>query len=176
MRGWRREVCFSWKNKIPCLSSLKIGPDVFTVIAECQELCPTGQFRFVKANDLTLLKDVDRVCEMIKRMEEEEMRKEERGRSQELIYLLWRMLILLLRNGNVCFFVLDWVGRWMAADGWIETTEGLDALLSLLYYSRMRFIISLIPLLLFLSWALPTGAHVVSVFGPGREISSSPPI
>lgn len=39
--------------------------------------------------------------------------------------------------------------------------------MSLLYYSRMRFIMNLSPLLL--NSVLPTGAHVVSVFGRGRE-------
>ena len=38
-------------------------------------------------------------------------------------------------------------------------------LMSLLYYSRMRFITQLLPLLT----ASPLPAHVVSVFGPGRE-------
>lgn len=31
-------------------------------ISDCQKICPTGQFRFVQAEDLALLKDVDRVC------------------------------------------------------------------------------------------------------------------
>lgn len=38
-------------------------------------------------------------------------------------------------------------------------------LMSSLYYSRMRFIMQLLPLLL----ASPLPAHVVSVFGPGRD-------
>ena len=37
--------------------------------------------------------------------------------------------------------------------------------MSLLYYSRMRFVTKLLPLLL----ASPLPAHVVSVFGPGRD-------
>lgn len=46
-----------------------------------------------------------------------------------------------------------------------ETKEGLDTLMSLLYYSRMRFIANLLPLLL----ASPLPAHVVSVYAAGKE-------
>lgn len=41
-------------------------------IADCLRLCPMGQFRFVQAKDLALLKDVDRVCAEITRIEEDE--------------------------------------------------------------------------------------------------------
>lgn len=43
-------------------------------------------------------------------------------------------------------------------------------IMSLLYYSRMRFIMQLLPLLL--ASSLP--AHVVSVFGPGRDTKLYP--
>jgi len=46
-----------------------------------------------------------------------------------------------------------------------ETSEGLDVFMSLLYYSRMRFATRLLPLLL----ASKLPAHVISVFGPGRD-------
>ena len=42
------------------------------ILAECQDLYPNGQFRFVKAVDLALLKETDRVCAEITRMEEKE--------------------------------------------------------------------------------------------------------
>jgi hypothetical protein len=47
----------------------------------------------------------------------------------------------------------------------LETNEGLDMKLSLLYYSRMRFTTLLLPLLL----AAPAPAHVISVYGPQRD-------
>jgi hypothetical protein len=47
----------------------------------------------------------------------------------------------------------------------LETKEGLDRTLSLLYYSRAHFIHQLLPLLL----ASPLPGHAVSVFGPGRD-------
>ncbi len=41
-------------------------------MSDCVRLCPEGQFRFVQAEDLALLKDVDRVCAEIIRIEEDE--------------------------------------------------------------------------------------------------------
>jgi NAD(P)-dependent dehydrogenase (short-subunit alcohol dehydrogenase family) len=41
-------------------------------ISDCVRVCPGGQFRFVQAEDLALLKDVDRVCAEIIRIEEDE--------------------------------------------------------------------------------------------------------
>jgi hypothetical protein len=43
-----------------------------------------------------------------------------------------------------------------------ETKEGLDKTMSMLYYSRMRFAINLMPLL-----RASEAAHVISVFGAG---------
>lgn len=51
-----------------------------------------------------------------------------------------------------------------------ETAEGLDRFMSLLYFSRMRTTTQLLPLLL--ASSLP--AHVVSVFGPGRDTTFIP--
>jgi hypothetical protein len=44
-----------------------------------------------------------------------------------------------------------------------ETIEGIDTVLSLRYYSRMRFAADLLPLL-----SASTCARVISVFAPGR--------
>jgi NAD(P)-dependent dehydrogenase (short-subunit alcohol dehydrogenase family) len=40
------------------------------IISDCLELCPLGDFRFVQAGDLALLKDVDYVCAEITKAEE----------------------------------------------------------------------------------------------------------
>lgn len=40
-------------------------------IAECRRLCPSGDFRFVQARDIALLKDVDRICDEIIKSENE---------------------------------------------------------------------------------------------------------
>ena len=42
------------------------------IIADCTGVCPSGQFRFVKAGDLSILKDVDRVCAEVTELEEKE--------------------------------------------------------------------------------------------------------
>ena len=42
------------------------------IISDCSKACPTGQFRFVRAKDLSLLNDVDRVCTEIVEAEEAE--------------------------------------------------------------------------------------------------------
>lgn len=42
------------------------------VISDCQKLCPTGQFRFIRANDLALIKDVDLTCAELIETEEKE--------------------------------------------------------------------------------------------------------
>ena len=43
------------------------------IIAECEAMCPGGKFRFHKG-DLSLLKEVDRVCADITQMEQREAR------------------------------------------------------------------------------------------------------
>jgi NAD(P)-dependent dehydrogenase (short-subunit alcohol dehydrogenase family) len=40
------------------------------IISDCQKSCPAGQFNFVHANDLTSIKDVDRVCSELVKVEE----------------------------------------------------------------------------------------------------------
>lgn len=42
-----------------------------SLIAECRTKCSGGEFTFVKANDLALLKDVDRVSTEITKLEKE---------------------------------------------------------------------------------------------------------
>lgn len=53
-----------------------------TIIADCKTVCPTGDFIFVKADDLSLLKDVDRVCAEITKAEEEASKKEGGGKAR----------------------------------------------------------------------------------------------
>lgn len=42
------------------------------IMSECQKLCPAGQFRFIQANNLALIKDVDLVCTELTKNEEKE--------------------------------------------------------------------------------------------------------
>jgi NAD(P)-dependent dehydrogenase (short-subunit alcohol dehydrogenase family) len=52
------------------------------IIAECRALYPTGEFKFVKVDDLALMEAVDRVCVDIIRLEEKE------GQSPRIDYLM----------------------------------------------------------------------------------------
>lgn len=55
-------------------------------IAHCASICPKGQFLFVKAGDLSLMKDVDRVCAEITQLEKKESAKNgEKARIDVLV-------------------------------------------------------------------------------------------
>ncbi|KAK9235145.1 putative oxidoreductase ENV9 [Lipomyces kononenkoae] len=116
-----------------------------TIIAECKKACPAGEFHFVQASDLASLIEVDRVCRQIVNAEES-----------------------CTAGKTACVDLLVLTQAYFAFGGRLErqeTSEGLDKSLSLLYYSRMRFVTQLLPLLL----ASPLSGRVVSVFGPGRD-------
>ncbi|TGO48209.1 hypothetical protein BCON_0247g00030 [Botryotinia convoluta] len=110
------------------------------IIAECRELCPHGDFRFVQARDLSLLKDVDRVCEEIRGMLDE--REKEKGEKAWIDLLVMTQGVLTLSRN--------------------ATKEGLDSTYSLMYYSRMRLITQLLPLLL----CSPLPSRVISILNP----------
>ncbi|MCJ1284588.1 hypothetical protein MMC26_003921 [Xylographa opegraphella] len=144
------------------------------IIAECVHVCPRGQFRFVQAGDLALLKDVDHVCSDITRMEEEENAKGGHGRV-DLLVMSHHYFPLLFqpRTGILFSFIVSFTVPPLA-DSFkfdhllmckTETKEGLDMSMSLLYYSRMRFVMKLLPLLR----ASPLPAHIVSVYSAGKE-------
>ncbi|PMD31074.1 hypothetical protein L207DRAFT_611872 [Hyaloscypha variabilis F] len=106
------------------------------IIADCRKV----------SKDLSLIQDVDRVCQDITSMEE--------ARKPD--------------GGTACIDLLVLTQAWFAFGGKlerIETSEGLIMSFSLLYYSRMRFIVQLLPLLA----ASPLQGRVVSVFAPGNE-------
>jgi hypothetical protein len=52
------------------------------IISECRGICPQGQFKFVKADDLSLIRDVDRICADIIQLEEKE------GQDARIDYLM----------------------------------------------------------------------------------------
>ncbi|ETI21759.1 hypothetical protein G647_05828 [Cladophialophora carrionii CBS 160.54] len=112
------------------------------ILTDCSRLCPDGNFIFVHAKDLALLEEVDKVCSEITRAERETAGKESA-----------RIDLLFMSQGDFNFSPRR------------DTKEGLEFRVSLLYYSRMRFISNLLPLLL--TSDLP--AHVISVFAAGME-------
>ncbi|KAK6192982.1 hypothetical protein LQW54_012927 [Pestalotiopsis sp. IQ-011] len=110
------------------------------IIASCIQLCPHGQLIFVAAETLALLKDVDRVCTNISARERDEAARS--GQEPRIDFLVMTQGVLNLKR-----------------------KEGLDETMSLFYYSRMRCIIQLLPLLL----QSPLPARVVSVWNPNPE-------
>ncbi|EMC93566.1 hypothetical protein BAUCODRAFT_125417 [Baudoinia panamericana UAMH 10762] len=114
------------------------------IITECQTSCPTGDFRFVKATDLRLLRDVDQCSNRITQME-----RDGEGLAGEPA----RIDLLYLSQDLVKFGDPEY------------TSEGLEVSMSLLYYSRIRFITNLMPLLL----ASSQPAHVISIYAAGLE-------
>ncbi len=74
------------------------------VISKCIELCPAGEFIFVRAADLSLLKDVDRVCEELMKIEREKSR--EAGMEARIDVLVMSQAIFGLegRIGTRAFF------------------------------------------------------------------------
>ncbi|PYH92071.1 hypothetical protein BO71DRAFT_400854 [Aspergillus ellipticus CBS 707.79] len=110
------------------------------VIAECRGICPQGQIKFVRTDDISLIQEADRVCAEIIQLEEKE--------SQDP-----RIDYLMVSHAGSIFLPRK------------DTKEGLDVTMSLMYYSRMRVITQLLPLLL--NSTLP--AKVVSVYAAGFE-------
>ena len=43
-----------------------------SITSDCQKLCPNDRFQFVKADDLSLIKEVDRCCDEITKLEQKE--------------------------------------------------------------------------------------------------------
>ncbi|PQE27463.1 short-chain dehydrogenase reductase protein [Rutstroemia sp. NJR-2017a BVV2] len=116
------------------------------ICAECKAVYPRREYIFVQAVDLALLRDVDQVCGEIGELERrrEEEGGERIGRARVDLLVLTQGVLTFSRN---------------------ESKEGLDSTFSLMYYSRMRFIFQLLPLLT----ASPLSGRVISVLHPGME-------
>lgn len=141
------------------------------IISDCLHICPTGQFRFVQAKDLALLRDVDRVCSDIIKNEESEGTNGGNPRV-DLLVMSQACAIFGPRKGKLCCMrhcllgAIPQLYTLKAADKECQDTkEGIDTLMSLMYYSRMRVIMKLLPLLL--ASSLP--ARVISIFAAGTE-------
>ncbi|KAI4949354.1 hypothetical protein J4E91_005093 [Alternaria rosae] len=120
------------------------------LLAEVRSTSPGSEWRFMRAHDLALMSDVDAICAQIKKHEEEQP----------------------LNGGEPRIDMLYMTQAESPLAPSPPTKEGLDTQVSLLYYSRIRFILGLTPLLL--RSQNPTGAHVISVFAGTIEDSISP--
>ncbi|KAI1456824.1 NAD(P)-binding protein [Annulohypoxylon moriforme] len=114
------------------------------IIAECETTCPRGVFRF-HGGDLSLLKEVDRICAEIIEIERREADSKNAAATIDFLVCSQGVLSLEIKESN----------------------EGLDKYFSLFYYSRMRLIERFLPLLT----APPNGGHVVSVFNSSVQSS-----
>lgn len=129
------------------------------IIADCRGIYPQAQFTFIKADDLSLIRDVDRAFEEIIQLEEK------KGQDAKIDYLMMAQggSIFLPRIGT---FYNASISRCVSnSHSPLDTKEGIDQTMSLMYYSRMRIITKLLPLLL--RSTLP--ATVVSVYAAGME-------
>lgn len=114
------------------------------IITDCLTVCPKGDFRFIQTPDLSLLREVDRACEEIIKAE----------RAFAAHGAKPRVDLLFMSQGELSLKPYT-----------TDANEGLEFRVSLLYYSRMKTILNLLPLLL--ESNLP--AHIVSVFAAGKE-------
>ncbi|OOF99910.1 hypothetical protein ASPCADRAFT_1579 [Aspergillus carbonarius ITEM 5010] len=110
------------------------------IIEECCGICPQGHIEFVQTDDISLIQAVDRACAEILQLEEKA------NQDPRIDYMM-------LSQGGSIFLPRK------------DTKEGIDVTMSLMYYSRMRAIMKLLPLLL----KSPLPAKVVSVYAAGVE-------
>lgn len=111
------------------------------LISQCSKSCSNGIFHLVKADELTSIVNVDKSCNDIIRIEQEE-HKDDRPRID----------LLMLTQGHILLGPRQ------------DTAEGLDRSMSLLYYSRVRAVNNFLPLL-----EASEEPHVVSVYAAGAE-------
>ncbi|KAJ4992467.1 short-chain dehydrogenase [Stagonosporopsis vannaccii] len=116
-----------------------------TLLEFGRKTSPGSDWHFVRVKDLSLIREVDEVSRII--AEQEEASPFAGGPPRlDVLYLSQAQSPVVKSN---------------------VTSEGLDAQMSLLYYSRMRFIQNLTPLLL----ASQGAAHVISIFAGNTEDS-----
>ncbi|KAH8731912.1 hypothetical protein GQ44DRAFT_766957 [Phaeosphaeriaceae sp. PMI808] len=119
-----------------------------TLFAYGRETSPGSDWKFVQASDLSLISDVDRVSQEIIKQENEDPFA---GGPPRLDVLYMSHALSPLQESK-------------------RTTEGIDAQMSCLYYSRMRFILNLTPLL----HAAPSTAKVISIYAGSVEDAIKP--
>ncbi|KAH0359329.1 hypothetical protein KCU65_g10022, partial [Aureobasidium melanogenum] len=139
-----RELCKTHGHEGPSLRIIIVGRNekvAQQIITECKSLCSSVDFHFVQGGDISLLRSVDEACDEVKSILETT-----KTSSVDM---------LVMTQGKVEFGPR------------IDTREGLDKSMSLLYYSRMRFINNLLSNLL--CSTLSTGARIISIFAGGME-------
>ncbi|KAL5382312.1 hypothetical protein DPSP01_006709 [Paraphaeosphaeria sporulosa] len=118
------------------------------VLSECRKTSPGSEWRFIQTPDLALISEVDRCCAEIVRQETQAPFHGGKARL-DLLYMTYSYPVLKERS---------------------TTAEGLDSFLATVYYTRIRFILQLLPLLT----ASPLPAHAVSVYAGTFEDGTKP--
>ncbi|KAK5999696.1 hypothetical protein QM012_005102 [Aureobasidium pullulans] len=139
-----RELCKTHGHNGPGLRIVIVGRNekvAQQIITECRSVCSSVDFHFVQGGDISLLHSVDEACDQLRTVLETTKTS--------------GIDMLVMTQGKVEFGPR------------IDTKEGLDKSMSLLYYSRMRFITNLLPSLL--CSTLPLGARVISIYAGGME-------
>jgi NAD(P)-dependent dehydrogenase (short-subunit alcohol dehydrogenase family) len=134
-----------------------------TVISECEKISPGSDWRFIHATDLALISEVDKSSAEIIKQETEAPFHGELARL-DLLYMTHAIPILGHKRSEYSDPKAASLA-YLTNRGVSATEEGLDALESTIYYSRIRFILQLMPLLT----ASPRVAHVVSVYAGSME-------
>ncbi|THY44393.1 hypothetical protein D6C98_08215 [Aureobasidium pullulans] len=132
------------------------------ILSDCRKLCPSGEFHFVQASDLSLIRDVDVACEEIKKLVGESSASKGAVACIDLLVMSHADFHIGGRRGMLSPEMILSVFAYHVDRA--ETSEGLDKTMSMLYYSRMRFTTNLLPLM-----RSSEAAHVISVFGAGLE-------
>lgn len=117
------------------------------LLAELRTACPFGTFEFLQAEDLGLLKDVDRISTAL--IEKETAASANEGHPAKID-------LLVASQGILSFSGRD------------DTPEGLERPMAIAYYGRARLVDRLLPLL---TQAVSPAAvgHVAFVMNPGLE-------
>ncbi|KAK5109791.1 hypothetical protein LTR62_006524 [Meristemomyces frigidus] len=149
-----RQLCFSHGKQGAGLRIYLIGRNALAaerIFDDCKRVCSGGRaevkFVFVQVEDLTLLRGVEGGCREVLALERERAGKEEA-----------RIDFLCLTQGFVRFGGAEY------------TPEGLETSLSLLYYSRIRAIQTLLPLL---TTSTANPSTILSVYAAGMEKSGT---
>ena len=125
-------------------------------MSELKTIQPDAKTAFIQ-KDLTLLRNVDEVCDEIKSKET----------KLNLLFMTLGTLSLKSRDGRPLSPLISNTPEDLHTNNMpAETTEGLDRKLTTNYYSRIRFTQQLLPLL---QSASPQLSRVVSVLAPGTE-------
>ncbi|KAK0364774.1 hypothetical protein LTR02_002475 [Friedmanniomyces endolithicus] len=123
------------------------------IAAECKALNPDGEFIFMKS-DVSLMRNVDTVCQEIKRKE----------KAINLVCLSQGTLYNTDGNSPASNAQHNNKRQRLIEQSTV-TDEGLRTPIALTYYSRMRFLTNLSPLL----QTAPGLRRVLSIFAGGKE-------